>query len=115
MKAISMFEYGKPPVLTDLPVPTITGDEVLVKVTSTAVNHLDQAARYGVIRLMMNLAPSADDLGRIARLLEEGKLRADVASVYALEDTATAWDSMAGGSASAGARRGHGKVVLRVA
>jgi len=75
----------------------------------------EQAARYGVTGLMMNLVPSAEGLGRIARLLEEGKLRADVSTVYALEDTAKAWEAMAGGPASAATRRGHGKVVLRVA
>jgi NADPH:quinone reductase-like Zn-dependent oxidoreductase len=75
----------------------------------------DQAALYGVTGLLMNLAPSAEGLGRIASLLEEGKLRAEVASVYALQDTAKAWDGMAAGPASAATRRRRGKIVLRVA
>jgi NADPH:quinone reductase-like Zn-dependent oxidoreductase len=68
---------------------------------------------------MMRLAPSADGLGRIARLLEEGTIRPDVASVYALRDAAQAWKDMAGNlspsEAGAARRKSHGKIVLRVA
>ncbi len=75
-----------------------------------------EAAKHEVTGLMMNLTPSAEVLSRIARLLEEGSLRADVATVYALEDAARAWKDMAGGPASAAStRRRHGKVILRVA
>jgi len=64
----------------------------------------------------MNMTPTAEVLSRIARLLEEGSLRADVATVYALKDAAQAWKDMAGGPASAATnRRRHGKVILRVA
>src|SRR5258708_30375544 len=45
---------------------------------------------------MMRLAPSGDVLGRIARLLEEGTIRPDVARVYALQDAAQAWKDIAG-------------------
>jgi hypothetical protein len=74
---------------------------------------------------MMRLSPSGEVLGGIARLLEEGTLRPDIATVYALEDAAQAWKEIAGnlplvhgvspsgpGSAK---RRSHGKIVLRVA
>jgi NADPH:quinone reductase-like Zn-dependent oxidoreductase len=74
---------------------------------------------------MMRLAPSADVLGRIARLLEEGTIRPDVANVYALQDAAQAWKDIARnlpgvhGMSSSGPgaerRRSHGKIVLRVA
>jgi NADPH:quinone reductase-like Zn-dependent oxidoreductase len=74
----------------------------------------EQAAKHGVTGLMMNLEPSAERLSRIAGMLAEGKVRADVATVYALRDAARAWDDMAGGPASA-TKRAHGKVVLRVA
>src|SRR5260370_26852831 len=43
---------------------------------------------------MMRLAPSGDRLGRIARLMEEGTIRPDVAKVYALEDAAQAWEDI---------------------
>jgi hypothetical protein len=43
---------------------------------------------------MMRLAPSGDGLGRIARRLEEGTIRPDVGTVYALEDAAQAWKAI---------------------
>src|SRR5260370_33902982 len=65
----------------------------------------EEAAKHGVTGLMMNLTPSAEGLSRIARLLAEGSLRADVATVYALKDAAHAWKDMAGGPASAASTR----------
>src|SRR6266481_4780243 len=74
---------------------------------------------------MMRLAPSGEGLGRIARLLEEGTIRPDVATVYALRDAAQAWKDIAGnlpgvhGMSPSGPgaprRKKHGKIVLRVA
>jgi hypothetical protein len=74
---------------------------------------------------MMRLAPSGEVLGRIGQLLEEGTIRPDVATVYALEDVAQAWKDIARNlpgvhgmsSSGPGAARGksHGKIVLRVA
>jgi len=85
----------------------------------------EETAKYRVSGAMMRLAPSADVLGRIARLLEEGTIRSDVASVYALQDAAQSWKAIAGNlpgvhgispSGLAAARgRPHGKIVLRVA
>jgi NADPH:quinone reductase-like Zn-dependent oxidoreductase len=73
----------------------------------------EKAAQFGVTGILMNLSPTAESLGAIAGLLEAGKLRADVATVYPLEDAAKAWEDMAGGPAAA-TRRRHGKLVLRV-
>jgi NADPH:quinone reductase-like Zn-dependent oxidoreductase len=72
----------------------------------------EETARHRVSGAMMRLAPSADGLGRIARLLEEGTIRPDVASVYTLQDVAQAWKDIAGNLSR---RRPHGKIVLRVA
>jgi NADPH:quinone reductase-like Zn-dependent oxidoreductase len=84
----------------------------------------EETARYRVSGAMMRLAPSADGLGRIARLLEEGTIRPDVATVYALQDAAQAWKDIAGNlpgvhgmspsGPGAARRRSHGKIVLRV-
>lgn len=79
-----------------------------------------ETAKHRVSGAMMRLAPSGEDLGEIARLLEEGTLRPDVASVYALADAPQAWRDLAGNlapGAPAGTprRRMHGKLVLRVA
>src|SRR5580692_8991295 len=85
----------------------------------------EETARHRVSGVMMRLAPSGDVLGRIGRLLEEGTIRPDVATVYALQDAAQAWKDIAeklprvhGMSPSepgAPRRKKHGKVVLRVA
>ena len=73
---------------------------------------------------MMRLAPSADMLGKITRLLEDGTIRPDVAAVYELQDVAEAWKDMAGKlpgvhrvspTEPGTRRRSHGKIVLRVA
>jgi NADPH:quinone reductase-like Zn-dependent oxidoreductase len=97
----------------------------------------EETARHHVSGAMMRLAPSADMLGRIARLLEEGTIRPDVATVYPLKDATQAWKDIAGnlpavhGMSPSGPggpggpsgpsgqrparRRAHGKIVLRVA
>jgi len=94
-------------------------------VSATQPVSQEEAAKYRVSGAMMRLAPSADVLGKIARLLEEGTIRPDVATVYALQDAAQAWKDIAenlpgvhGISPSgpgAARRRSHGKIVLRVA
>jgi NADPH:quinone reductase-like Zn-dependent oxidoreductase len=81
----------------------------------------EEAAKHRVSGAMMRLAPSGDGLGRIGRLLEEGTIQPDIATVYALQDVAQAWKDIAGhlpglhGVSPSGRRRPHGKVVLRVA
>jgi NADPH:quinone reductase-like Zn-dependent oxidoreductase len=82
------------------------------------------ADSHGVSGVMMRVAPSGDGLSRIARLLEEGRIRPDVAAVYALQDAAQAWEALAGnlpavhGMSRSGPetarRRPHGKIVIRV-
>ena len=85
----------------------------------------EEAAIHRVSGAMMRLAASADGLARIARLLEEGTIRPDVAAVYALQDAAEAWKDIAGNlpgvhgmspsEPGAARRKSHGKIVLRVA
>jgi NADPH:quinone reductase-like Zn-dependent oxidoreductase len=69
----------------------------------------EETAKHHVSGEMMRLSPSADELGKIAQLLEDGTIRPDVASVYAFQDVAEAWKDMAE------TRRSHGKIVIRVA
>src|SRR6266566_1847515 len=94
-------------------------------VSATQPVSQEEAARYRVSGVMMRLAPSGDVLGRIARLLEEGTIRPDVANIYAFQDAAKAWKDIAGNlpgvhgispsGQEAARRRSHGKIVLRVA
>jgi NADPH:quinone reductase-like Zn-dependent oxidoreductase len=74
---------------------------------------------------MMRLAPSGEVLGKIARLLEEGKIRPDVAASYSLKDAGQAWKDIARNLPQVHAvspsgpeperLKSHGKIVLRVA
>jgi NADPH:quinone reductase-like Zn-dependent oxidoreductase len=84
----------------------------------------EEATRHRVSGKMMRLAPSGDTLGRIGQLLEEGTLRPDVATVYALQYAAQAWKDIVGNlprvhgmsfSGPGAPTRKHGKIVLRVA
>src|SRR6202171_3149498 len=50
MKAVRVLEYGGPLVFNDVPTPTIARDEILVKVKSTAVNHVDLVKASGTVR-----------------------------------------------------------------
>ena len=53
MKAIRLLEYGGQLVFDDVPTPTIARDEILVKVRSTAVNHLDLVEASGTARQIL--------------------------------------------------------------
>ena len=94
-------------------------------VSATQPVSQEEAAMHGVSGVMMRLAPSGDVLGRIGRLLEEGTIRPDVATVYELQDVAQAWKDiveklptvhgMSPSGPGAARRQSHGKIVLRVA
>ena len=53
MKAIRLLEFGGPLVFDDVPAPAIARDEVLVKIKSTAVNHLDLVKASGALRQIL--------------------------------------------------------------
>jgi NADPH:quinone reductase-like Zn-dependent oxidoreductase len=93
-------------------------------VDATQPVSLEETAMHHVSGEMMRLAPSGEVLGRIGRLLEEGAIRPDVATVYALRDVAQAWKDIAANlpgvhgippsGPGTARRRSHGKIVLRV-
>jgi NADPH:quinone reductase-like Zn-dependent oxidoreductase len=94
-------------------------------VSATQPVSQQEAAIHRVSGEMMRLKPAGDVLGRIGRLLGEGAIRPDVATVYALQDAAQAWKDivanlpgvhgMSPSGPEAARRRSHGKIVLRVA
>src|ERR1700692_2565561 len=53
MKAVTLLEYGGQLVFNDVPTPTIARDEILVKVKSTAVNHIDLVKASGTVRQIL--------------------------------------------------------------
>jgi D-arabinose 1-dehydrogenase-like Zn-dependent alcohol dehydrogenase len=55
MKAIRVLEYGGKLLFDDVPTPTSARDEVLVKIKSTAVNHVDLVKASGTARQIFPL------------------------------------------------------------
>src|SRR5246127_4245200 len=53
MKAIRLLEYGGQLAFDDVPTPAVAGDEILVKIKSTAVNHLDLVKASGAARQIL--------------------------------------------------------------
>ncbi len=53
MKAVRVLEYGGQLVFDEVPTPTIARDEILVKIASTAVNHVDLVKASGVARQVL--------------------------------------------------------------
>jgi hypothetical protein len=53
MKAIRLLEHGGQLVFNNVPRPTIARDEILVKIKSTAVNHLDLVKASGTLRQIL--------------------------------------------------------------
>ena len=60
MNAVRLFEYGGQLVFDDIPAPAIARDEILVKVKSTAVNHLDLVEASGTARQITPDRPAVD-------------------------------------------------------
>src|SRR5258706_13435164 len=53
MKAVRLLEYGGQLVFDNVPTPTIARDEILVKIKSTAVNHVDLVKASGTARQVL--------------------------------------------------------------
>src|SRR5256886_1741933 len=53
MKAVRLWEYGVGLVFNDVPTPTIARDELLAKIKSTAVNHIDLVKASGTARQIL--------------------------------------------------------------
>src|SRR5213080_3801757 len=53
MKAVRLLEFGGQLVFDDVPAPAIARDEILVKIKSTAVNHVDLVKASGTLRQIL--------------------------------------------------------------
>src|SRR6476469_4458810 len=53
MKVVRVLEYGGQLAFDDVPMPTIASDEILVRIKSTAVNHLDLVKASGTARQIL--------------------------------------------------------------
>jgi len=82
-------------------------------VATTQPVSADEAAKHKVTAFFMNMQPSAAGLEHIATLLDAGKLKTDVATIYPLADAAKAWQELMPNK-TAGKKNKHGKAVLQV-
>src|SRR5438132_13134285 len=111
MKAVRLLEYGGQLVFNDVPTPTIARDEILVKIRSTAVNHLDLVEASGTARQILPI-----DLPWIPGHEFSGVVEQTGRDVAA----GAPGDAVFGRNRSPNGRgatrpRPHGKIVLRVA
>jgi NADPH:quinone reductase-like Zn-dependent oxidoreductase len=53
MKAVRLLEYSGPLVFEEVSTPTIARDEILVRIKSTAVNHIDLVKASGTARQIL--------------------------------------------------------------
>ncbi len=90
MKAIRMHKFGGPEVLKmeDAPLPTIAGDEVLIKVYATAINPVDWKIREGQRKekfpTTFPLTPGSDVSGVIEAVGQEIKIFKKGDEVYSM-------------------------------
>lgn len=83
----------------------------LVSTTGPALR--DMARAHGVTAVSMVIGQSGEDLARIAELIDAGKVRTDVAAVYALKDAMMGWELLAGTDPEVGSIT-RGKIVLEI-
>src|SRR5437667_5388243 len=72
MKVVRLLEYGGQLVFNDVPTPAIARDEILVKIKSAAVNHLDLVKASGTARQILPIdlpwIPGHEFAGVVERL-----------------------------------------------
>jgi NADPH:quinone reductase-like Zn-dependent oxidoreductase len=95
MKAIRVLEYGGQLVLNDVPTPTIARDEILVKIKSTAVNHLDLVKASGTARQILPIdlpwIPGHEFSGIVEQIGSDVKGYAPGDPVFAANETGGAY------------------------
>ena len=78
----------------------------------------EDAEKYGVNAMMMQMKANSEDLNEIAVLFANGNLKVDIAKIYSLDRASEAWDAIAPNiskdKSGAGEKIGHGKAVLKI-
>src|SRR5258707_292634 len=95
MKAVRLFEYGGQLVFNDVPTPTIARDEILVKIKSTAVNHLDLVKASGTARQILPIelpwVPGHEFSGVVEQIGGDLEAYAPGDAVFAANETGGAY------------------------
>src|SRR3989442_5373852 len=94
MKAVRLLEYGGQLVFNDVPTPAIARDEILVKIKSTAVNHLDLVKASGTARQILPIdlpwIPGNEFSGDVEQIGSDVAAYAPAGAVFAATETAGA-------------------------
>src|ERR1700745_77907 len=95
MKAVRLLEYGGELVFNDVPTPAIAGDEILVKIKSTAVNHLDLVKASGTARQILPIdlpwIPGHEFSGVVEQVGSDVSAWAPSDAVFAANETGGAY------------------------
>src|SRR5881392_417279 len=109
MKAIRLLEYGGQLVFNDIPTPTIARDEILVKIKSTAVNHLDLVEASGTARQILPIdlpwIPGHEFSGVVEQIGSDVAAYAPGDAVFAANETGGAYAEYLAVKAAVIARR----------
>ena len=95
MKAVRLLEYGGQLVFNDVPTPAIAGDEILVKIKTTAVNHLDLVKASGTARQILPIdlpwIPGHEFSGVVEQIGSDVAAYAPGDAVFAANETGGAY------------------------
>src|SRR5437879_3155692 len=109
MKAVRLLEYGGQWVFHDAPAPAIARDEILVKIKSTAVNHLDLVKASGTARQILPIdlpwIPGHEFSGVVEQIGSDVAAYAPGDAVFAANETGGAYAEYLAVKAAAIARK----------
>src|SRR6201981_1422790 len=95
MEAVRLLEYGGQLVFNDVPTPAIARDEILVKIKSTAVNHLDLVKASGTARQILPIdlpwIPGHEFSGVVEQIGSDVAAYAPGDAVFAANETGGAY------------------------
>jgi NADPH:quinone reductase-like Zn-dependent oxidoreductase len=95
MKAVRLLEYGGQLVFNDVSTPAIARDEILVKIKSTAVNHLDLVKASGTARQILPIdlpwIPGHEFSGVVEQIGSDVATYAPGDAVFAANETGGAY------------------------
>src|SRR5260370_29171644 len=95
MKAVRVLEFGGQLVFNDVPAPAIARDEILVKIKSTAVNHLDLVKASGTARQILPIdlpwIPGHEFSGVVEQIGSDVAAYAQGDAVFAANETGGAY------------------------
>lgn len=85
-------------------------------ITTNQPPQQELAEKYGVTAFMMHQHPSTEGLTHLAKVIDEGKLKVNIAKVFPFEEGAKAWQNLKGNynhNNTPSTEKANGKIVLQ--